>query len=127
MTDKQMARVLGVVSIGLGLMEVAAPGWLGRRIGVRDNHTLLRALGAREMLTGVGILAERRPTTGLWARVAGDAMDLTLLGVAAKNSWQRRRVGFALGLVLAITALDAFSARKLQRHYSRRHAFGLAA
>lgn len=127
MTDKQLARTLGAVSLGLGLTELAAPGWLGRRIGVRNNRTLFRALGAREVATGIGLLTERIPITGLWARVVGDAMDLTLLGVAAKNSTHRTRVAIAAGLVLAITALDAFSAGKVQRDFRRRQPASMAA
>lgn len=127
MTNKQMARALGVVSIGLGLTEIAAPGWLGRQLGVRNNHSLFRALGAREVLTGIGILSEPRAASGLWARVAGDAMDLTLLGVAAQNRWRRKRVTVALGIVLAITLLDAFSAEKSQRNGGRPRAAQAAA
>ena len=50
----------------------------------------------------------------MWARVAGDALDITLLGVTLANDRnQRGRTLFALGNVLAITALDVVTARRL--------------
>ncbi|HEU4586133.1 MAG TPA: hypothetical protein VFR95_10305, partial [Gemmatimonadaceae bacterium] len=99
-----MARALGLTGIGLGLAEMAMPDRLSRRLGLRDARTVLRAMGAREILSGVGILAPRNPTVGLWSRVAGDAMDLGLLGVAAARSRNRKMVAGAIGMVAAISA-----------------------
>jgi hypothetical protein len=94
---------------------MAMPDRLSRRLGLRDARTVLRAMGAREILSGVGILAPRNPTVGLWSRVAGDAMDLGLLGVAAAKSRNRKMVAGAIGMVAAISALDLLYARRLQR------------
>ena len=76
---------------------------------------VLRAMGAREILSGVGILTPRNPTAGLWSRVAGDAMDLGLLGVAAARTRNRKMVAGAIAMVAAISALDLLYARRLQR------------
>src|SRR5262249_34459407 len=78
----RLAKGLGWFSIGLGLAELLTPEGLGKVIGVRDHETLLRVIGTREIASGIGILTQQHPTGGLWSRVAGDAMDLTLLGAA---------------------------------------------
>jgi hypothetical protein len=114
MTNRQIARGLGWFGIGLGLAELGVPQWLGKQIGVGDHRNLMRAMGAREVLAGVGVLAPRRPTAGLWARVAGDAVDIALLGVAMRNSFRRGRIGAALAMVLGVSALDLLFARRLQ-------------
>jgi len=115
MTNRQIARGLGMLGIGLGVAELAAPRWLSKQIGVGDHRNLIRAMGAREVLAGVGVLAPRRPTAGLWARVAGDAMDIALLGAAMRKSYRRGWLAGALGMVLGVSALDLLFARRTQR------------
>ncbi len=115
MRSRKVARALGLTGIGLGLAEMAMPDRLSRRLGLRDARTVLRAMGARETLSGVGTLAPRNPTAGPWSRVAGDAMDPGLLGAAAARSGNRRMVAGAIGMVAAISALDLLYARRLQR------------
>jgi hypothetical protein len=69
-------------------------------------------MGVREVTQGAGILARPRPTAWLWSRVAGDVLDLSLLGVtAAKN--RRARTAFAIANVLAVTAPDVYESRYL--------------
>ena len=69
----------------------------------------------REIASGVGILSQRRPTGWLWSRVAGDAMDLALLGVALKSPEnQKNRLAVAIAMVLGVTALDFACARMLE-------------
>ena len=121
MSDMQAARALGWTSIGLGLTEIAAPRWLGNQLGVGDQRGVLRALGARELLSGAGILARRDPTAGLWARVAGDVMDLALLGAATRRSTRRRGVAGAIAAVSAIGGLDLLYAQRLRRARHRAH------
>lgn len=63
MTEKKLANCLGWFSIGLGVTQMVAPRWLGEKIGVGDRAWLMRALGAREIMTGLGVLAQQpRPT-----------------------------------------------------------------
>lgn len=116
MTLRQLAKGLGWFSIGLGLTEIAAPGWLARQIGIHQDRTgVLRAMGVREAATGIGILLQDRPATGLWSRVAGDALDLSLLTAALRSpSNQKGRLAAAVGMVVGVTLLDLVSARKLQ-------------
>jgi hypothetical protein len=60
--DSAQAHGLGWFSIGLGLTELLAPGHLARFLGMEDRAELIRAYGAREIVTGVSILAQDDPT-----------------------------------------------------------------
>jgi uncharacterized membrane protein len=115
-----LARALGWFSVGLGLAELAAPRRLARLIGLAERPEerllLLRALGVRELASGAGILAGRRPTGWLWSRVAGDAMDLGLLGRGLRlPDADARRVTMATAAVAGVTALDVFCAERARR------------
>lgn len=115
----RLAQGLGWFSLGLGLAEIAAPGRLLGAIGVDDggrSRSTVRALGARELASGLGILTmPRRPAT-LWSRVAGDAMDLALLGWAlGSKATSRQRLLAAIGAVLGVAALDVIASRRLDR------------
>src|SRR5437763_17191827 len=70
-----LARLLGWFSIGLGLAEVLAPDTVAELSGT-PYPKLLQACGLREIVCGVGILSSKQPAGWVWARVAGDALDL---------------------------------------------------
>ncbi|SNS10182.1 Uncharacterized membrane protein [Noviherbaspirillum humi] len=107
----QMATALGWFSIGIGLAQLLAPHRLSQAIGAPQKPNLMRALGAREIASGVGILSQRRPTGFLWSRVLGDAMDLALLAAAARRAVgsERSRVGLATAAVAGVAVLDMLS------------------
>jgi uncharacterized membrane protein len=112
--DRQLGQILGFVSIGLGLAELLAPRAVGRAIGVGDHPAILRAVGVREIVTGVGLLSERAPGVWAWARVAGDAMDLALLGAATRSpDADPKRIAAATAGVLGVAALDVYSGQRL--------------
>jgi len=106
----QLAKALGWFSIGLGVAGLLAPRTMARAIGIKQQPTLLRALGARELASGVGILSRRQQSGWLWSRVAGDAMDLALLGLAAGSARSRRnRITLAAAAVAGVAVLDVLS------------------
>ena len=114
--DTRIARGLGWFSIALGAAEIFAPRALSRFIGVPEHRALLRVLGFREIASGMAILAQRRPSPGLWSRVAGDAMDLALLGAALKsNTATRGRIAGATAAVVGVTALDVLCSERMRR------------
>jgi uncharacterized membrane protein len=79
-----------------------------------ENRRLLRALGLRELATGVGILAQPDRPGWMWARVGGDVMDLAFLGSARKSERaDHGRLSAATAAVLGVTALDALTGRRL--------------
>lgn len=108
---RPIAKALGWFSIGVGVAQMVAPRAIARASGVAEQPLLLRALGMREIASGVGILSQRRPTGWLWSRVAGDAIDLALLGAAARSSSgvRRRRVAVAATTVAGIALLDVLA------------------
>jgi len=117
MNEERLARFLGWFSIGLGISEALAPKQVAQLIGIRDdgeNPQILMGLGLREITSGLGILANSKPGGWLWGRVGGDAMDLTLLGVAlASNNNEKPRVLMAIGSIVGVTALDLYASTKL--------------
>lgn len=106
------AMGLGLFSIGLGLAELLAPRAVSRATGMPGRTTLLRAYGLREIVSGIGLLSSRDPRPWLWARVAGDALDVsTLLAHATGRQPLPGRAKVAMGLVLPVALLDLAYAR----------------
>lgn len=113
---ERLATFLGWFSIGLGLAEALAPRSVARMIGVdeQDHETLLRALGARELASGVAILTTGRPTAAVMSRVAGDMMDLAFLGTAMGSSkTNKAKLSGAMAAVAGVTALDIMCSQQL--------------
>jgi hypothetical protein len=114
MNEMKVARGLGWFSVGLGLTEVVAGRRLGRALGLEDRSWLLRAFGVREIAAGVAILAMESPKAGVWARVAGDALDLAVLGSGfTEDNPKKENLTLAFATVAGITALDYWCARRL--------------
>lgn len=107
-----LPRALGALSLGLGAAAIGVPERVGRLIGVDDSvlarTVLLRGIGGRELLPAIGLLTSRRPAGWVWARVAGDAMDLVALVLAVRDrrGERRRRATAALAVVGGVTVVD---------------------
>lgn len=113
-----MARALGWFSIGLGLTHVLAPRAMARATGMRHHAGLMRATGIREIISGAGILVRNKPGW-IWTRVAGDAMDLAMLGMAATERRRgRKRLAVTAAAVASVAALDVMAS--VQQARSRR-------
>ncbi|MEW9550453.1 SRPBCC family protein [Nonomuraea sp. NPDC050783] len=116
MTDR-FARALGWASLALGTAQLAAPRAVTRMCGVDDAPgatTITRLAGGRELLHAALLLGGKTPAQWAWTRVAGDAMDLGMLGkaAAARTGARRRRAMYALGAVAGLTVLDAACAKR---------------
>jgi uncharacterized membrane protein len=116
---ERLAKALGIFSVGLGLAQILAPRVVARAIGVDDDdgsRRTMRAVGLREIATGVGLLTQERPTTFAWGRVTGDVMDLALLGRALRSHrHDHRRVAVATAAVAGVMILDILASRRLSR------------
>jgi uncharacterized membrane protein len=117
---ESLADFLGYFSIGLGMAEFVAPTLMSRLIGVKhpDEQSIstMRLMGVREIGHGLSILSNQFPAKAVWSRVAGDAIDLALLGKTFANPENDRgRTTFATLNVLAVTALDVMAARQLSQ------------
>jgi uncharacterized membrane protein len=115
----RLANGLGWFSIGLGLAQITVPGGVARLVGAPpDDRTrmIMRLMGMREIASGLGLLARPRPTRWMWTRVAGDVLDLTLLGTAmAANGSRRGRVGLAATAIAGVAAIDYAAGRQLRQ------------
>ena len=120
MKDLTAARGLGWASLAIAAIEILGQGTVENELlGVDEHPLLMRSLGVREAIAGFTLLSQKKITptlaAGLWSRVAGDAMDLSLLAAAAPHT--RKPSSFASNClaVLGITALDVYYAARVQR------------
>ena len=106
-----VARGLGWFSIVLGVAQLVAPRAMARAAGVESASGTVRLYGLREVACGIGILASRNPRPFLWARVAGDALDLSTLALSSNklSSRDRQRAAIAAANVACVTALDMYA------------------
>jgi uncharacterized membrane protein len=119
MNEQRLAQVLGWFSIGLGTAQLLAPRRVSRLIGASEYPFLMRLLGLRELASGIGMLTQHRRTPWAGARVAGDVMDLALLGTAMRRDGLRRnRLAAATAAVAGVTALDVAVTASLARRES---------
>ncbi len=112
MDRDKLAIGLGWFSVGLGLLEGLVPSAISTLTGTQQNTVVTQGLGVRELASGVGILAqEKERKRWLWSRVAGDAMDLALLGRAllAKQN-DKTKVTMAMAAVAGVAVLDVIAA-----------------
>jgi hypothetical protein len=112
-----LAKMLGWFSLALGAGELLAAESLCDYLGMDGRESLVRLYGLREIATGVGILAKRRPTEWMYGRIAGDALDLGSLtaGMQGAKRKHRRHILLAMGAVAGVTALDILCAAQLSR------------
>lgn len=112
-----LALGLGLFSVGFGLAELAAPRAVAALAGLPTHEralALLRACGAREMGTGLAILAQPERAAWMWSRVAGDAADAaTLAGFWRDPEAQRRRLAVIAAALGGLVLLDVLCARQL--------------
>jgi hypothetical protein len=115
----RLADTLGWGSTLLGAPMIVAPRRVLRAIGVRDRPQNVRwamAVGVREQLAMMNIVALRHRRVGMWSRVFGDGMDLALLARAARRRRNdRARIRTTAGLVGGIMAVDLATAVALSR------------
>jgi uncharacterized membrane protein len=118
-SSEGLARALGLFSVGLGLAQILAPRDMTRFVGLEDDETsrkTMRAIGFRETAAGLGLLTRPHQASFAWGRVAGDAMDLALLGRAfTSQRGDRNRVAASLAAVAGVTVLDIIAGTRLSR------------
>jgi uncharacterized membrane protein len=114
---ERRVRALGWFRVGLGLAQLAWPRQVARAAaGMPASPGTLRALGLRELACGAMLLTGRAPAGWLWARVAGDLMDLAMLGSALRSrKSDRSRVLASMAAVAAVTTLDVATSIQLGR------------
>jgi hypothetical protein len=115
-------RALGLVTAAYGAAIIARPALLLRPSGLLDDGepslsqaTVVRALGARDLVSGLAMVTARTPSalrTALAVRVASDLGDTVVLGAALRGRPERAKaVGVAVGWG-ALCALSALTVRR---------------
>lgn len=110
-----LSGALGQNAIGLGIWGLFAPKSVGRFLGLRASPQTIQLLfGAREMATGLRLVSDPTCKMTLWSRVAGDVFDIAVLrSLDTPENPKRGNVRAALGVVLAVTALDVLAAVRM--------------
>jgi hypothetical protein len=116
----QAAIGLGWFSLALGAVEVLMPRQVARAAGVDGMAHAVRAYGVREIVTGVGLLVARRKAPWMWARVAGDALDLATLGLGARANGLPAVAAADVACARALSQADVAAAHEPPRDYSDR-------
>jgi uncharacterized membrane protein len=118
--SERRSSALGWFSLGLGLAQLLATKRVAQLIGVdeddMDTRRALRLVGARELACGFGLLSESHSAAWAWARVAGDVMDLALVGTALQSRHANAdRLLLAGAGVVGVACVDTYAAYALQR------------
>ncbi len=110
-----VSQMIGMTASALGLWGLLFPHSVKRTLGVRAPPGVIRAVfGARELWSGVNLSSDPTRTEILWARVAADVFDIAALkGLSRPTNPRSGAARFALGAVLAITALDLITAARM--------------
>ncbi|MBB5710195.1 hypothetical protein [Sphingomonas xinjiangensis] len=112
---KQLSKGLGWFSLALGAAELLAPRKITQALDAQGHETLVKAFGAREIAAGLAILGAPAHAERVGSRVAGDALDLGALALAARNSPRNPWVWGAIGFVVGATIADVLVARGLKQ------------
>lgn len=117
MNYKGLSFGLGIFSIALGAVEIIANRRIARALDQDDATTrnTLKTFGVREIAAGANLLAAPAHSTNMWNRVAGDALDMAALGLAARRAPRNAAVWGAVAFVAAAAAVDYITARALDR------------
>lgn len=103
---RAVARGLGLFSLALGAAEVLMPQAIARALGMPGR---------------AGLLIAGNPRFWVWKRVAGDALDLSVLAGAVHAANPHRATALAaFAAVAGVAALDLGCARALQAEERRR-------
>jgi hypothetical protein len=119
--DSSLTCGLGLTSIAIGLAELTLPQQVENLLGIDDTpqtRGVLQILGVRELSHGVHLLMDGSTTnlaTGVWARVAGDALDNVCLAAAATKTKRLSSFSVVAASVMAIGVLDVITAIRLSR------------
>lgn len=90
-------------------------------IGLPPSTTtslVMRLMGVREIAAGINVLLQPRRPWPLWARVAGDAIDLAAIGLGAAKRTSGLELAGAVVAVGGVTALDVIASVKAQKAHA---------
>ena len=114
-TGDRLGLASGWVSTGFGLIELLAPRTFLRAVGMPYPPWLIRLIGARDLVIGLGLLG--RPESPAWrrARFVNDMLDTTVIGAAFGRSPNRLRLASFAAIAAGVVVLDARSSETPRR------------
>lgn len=113
MRTRRLARAIGWASLPMGL-TLLAPGRAARLFGLGERPRLMVAIGARDVVIGLGLLRARRPARWLRIHALADAVDATIVGVGLRTGAVARWRGTAwLAVALGSAWVALAEARRL--------------
>lgn len=116
MSEKTLARGMGWLSLGVGLVLVAAPHTVGRTFGVDNRPALLRALGVRDLFIGAGMLQTGNTLAWMRARTLADASDTALMTAGTlSGEFARKRALAGLLAAFGVCLFDFLLTHRLQQ------------
>lgn len=116
----RFGRALGWFSIGLGLTELLAAPRLTTALGAKGRENFVRAMGARELVHGILCLSISNGS-GVWSRVAGDALDLAGLAALYRDDNPKSdTVGAAMAAIVGCTLVDLAAATRIRSVHRRK-------
>jgi uncharacterized protein YjeT (DUF2065 family) len=112
--EYKLERIVGLVSLGVGLALLAAPARTIESFGMGEHNELGRFLGVRDLILAAGLLYSENPASWLRARAISDAADAALLaGGAAFGAFPRSRSMLGVAVAAGFSALGFILARRL--------------
>jgi hypothetical protein len=114
MEYRKLSTGLGWFSIALGAAELLAPRRITRALDAEGREGVVKAFGAREIAAGLAILQAPAHAERVGTRVAGDALDLAALALAARNAPRNPWIWGAIGFVAGATLADVLVTRGLK-------------
>jgi hypothetical protein len=108
-------QIIGVGSVLVGIAALLAPRRVAAAAGIYADEApeAVAAFGAKELATGGALLSPVKPGPFLWARLAGDLLDMGGLVAAFRRPGAKRSLILAGGAVVAvITFLDLITAKE---------------
>lgn len=112
-----VTRGLGWISVAMGL-TLLAPARAACLFGLGPRPGLMCAIGARDLVIGLGLLRDRQPTFWLRVHAAADAVDATFVVSGLLRGTIARLQGWPwLMLALACGWISVVRAKQLDHGY----------
>lgn len=121
MNEQALARIIGWLTIGVGLAVLAAPIRAARAFGIMQNQLLIRVLGVRDVAIGAALARGEHPARWLRARALSDGGDSLLVAqhaLAGNTSRIRALLTIVFTGIWCVATLEL--ARRVERSTATR-------
>jgi hypothetical protein len=115
MDDHKLARQIGLLSLGVGLGMLAAPGQTARLLGMGEHRQIVRYLGVRDFVIGAGLVSKRAPRRWVQARMVADIGDAAMLATGmVTGAFDPRKAVLGIGVATGFSGLGYWLAGRLR-------------